>query len=164
MNRERPQGQGRRRINIEKIVDKSKQQVTFCKRRKGIFTKASELCTLCNAEVAILTFSSAGKIFSFGHPSADQVVNRYVHQTKSESESESSDDGELWWEKTIDECLGLEELKTYKSSLEELRDNSENNKFKVKEGEVLVDVFVGNVTDLDDKRLVPTGSNPLHNR
>lgn len=41
---------------------------------------------------------------------------------------------------------------------------SENNKFKVKEGEVLVDVFVGNVTDLDDKRLVPTGSNPLHNR
>lgn len=126
MNRERPQGQGRRRINIEKIVDKSKQQVTFCKRRKGIFTKASELCTLCNAEVAILTFSSAGKIFSFGHPSADQVVNRYVHQTKSESESESSDDGELWWEKTIDECLGLEELKTYKSSLEELRDNVAN--------------------------------------
>ncbi|KMT01003.1 hypothetical protein BVRB_9g222640 [Beta vulgaris subsp. vulgaris] len=47
-------------------------------------------------------------------------------------------------------------------------DTSNNNKykFKLKEGGVVIDddKFVGNVTDLDDKRRVPTGSNPLHNR
>uniref|UniRef100_A0A803MC40 MADS-box domain-containing protein n=2 Tax=Chenopodium quinoa TaxID=63459 RepID=A0A803MC40_CHEQI len=136
---------GKRKIAIEKIEDKARKQVTFTKRRKGVFKKASELCTLCNAEVAVLTFSGAGKVFSFGHPSADEVINRYINGSKSSSSSLSldsssvtnehvgkekllhgatcSDEQDLcWWQKPV-EGLGLEELEKIMTSLIELMNN-----------------------------------------
>ena len=61
---------------------------------------------------------------------------------------------------SVARSLVLDKERDHQMSLNQ----SEKNRFKVKEGEVLVDMFVGNVTGLDDKRLVPTGSNPLHNR
>ncbi|GMH06832.1 hypothetical protein Nepgr_008672 [Nepenthes gracilis] len=70
---------GRRKIPIAPIRDKNKKHVTFSKRRSGLFKKASELCVLCSAEVAIITFSEAGKAFCFGHPTADAVIKRYLH-------------------------------------------------------------------------------------
>lgn len=130
--------QGRRKIPIEKIADKAKKQVTFSKRRKGIFNKASELCSLCNAKIAVITFSGAGKIFSFGHPSIDEIVNRYLHgSTTSLEDSLDNVNGHLskemlnvatcnhdlfWWEKPV-EGLGLEELEQYMVLLKELRNH-----------------------------------------
>lgn len=63
---------------MAKIPNQSNLQVTFSKRRSGIFKKASELCTLCGVEVAIIVFSPANKPFSFGHPSVDSVVDRFL--------------------------------------------------------------------------------------
>lgn len=71
---------GRQRIPIEKISKKSHLQVTFSKRRSGLFKKASELCTLCGVEIAIIVFSPADKAFSFGHPEVESLINRYVAQ------------------------------------------------------------------------------------
>ncbi|KAF7127889.1 hypothetical protein RHSIM_Rhsim11G0149200 [Rhododendron simsii] len=45
---------GRQKIKIAKIEIKNHLQVTFSKRRSGLFKKASELCTLCGVEIAIL--------------------------------------------------------------------------------------------------------------
>ncbi|CAA7032970.1 unnamed protein product [Microthlaspi erraticum] len=61
-----------------KIKKESHRQVTFSKRRAGLFKKASELCTLCGAEVGIIVFSPAKKPFSFGHPSVESVLDRYL--------------------------------------------------------------------------------------
>ncbi|GMH23887.1 hypothetical protein Nepgr_025730 [Nepenthes gracilis] len=72
------------------ISDKNKKHVTFSKRRSGLFKKASELCVLCGAEVAIITCSEAGKVFCFGHPTADAVIKRYLHGKSSSSSSSSS--------------------------------------------------------------------------
>lgn len=69
---------GKRKIEIKEIEEKNKMQVCFSKRRKGLFGKASELCTLCDAQIAIITFSRGGKAFTFGHPSPDAVINRYM--------------------------------------------------------------------------------------
>ncbi|WMV25311.1 hypothetical protein MTR67_018696 [Solanum verrucosum] len=33
---------------------------------------------LCGAEIAIVIFSQDGKVFSFGHPSVDTLVERYL--------------------------------------------------------------------------------------
>ncbi|XP_022740213.1 agamous-like MADS-box protein AGL61 isoform X2 [Durio zibethinus] len=44
------------------------QQVAFSKRRSGLFRKASELCTLCAVETALVVYSPSGKAFSVGHP------------------------------------------------------------------------------------------------
>ncbi|KAE9617501.1 hypothetical protein Lal_00035034 [Lupinus albus] len=69
--------QGRRKIEMKKIAKKSSLQVTFTKRRKGLFQKASELSTLCGAEITLIVFSPGEKVFSFGHPSVNAVIDRY---------------------------------------------------------------------------------------
>ncbi|WOH16554.1 hypothetical protein DCAR_0936110 [Daucus carota subsp. sativus] len=68
---------GRQRIEIKKLQG-NQQQVTFSKRRKGLFNKASELCVVTNAEVAVLAQSVGGRVFAFGHPSVDRVVEAYL--------------------------------------------------------------------------------------
>ncbi|MED6180554.1 hypothetical protein PIB30_011317 [Stylosanthes scabra] len=69
---------GRQKIPIEKIPKKSHLQVTFSKRRSGLFKKASELCTLCGVEITIVVFSPADKAFSFGHPEVESIIDRYL--------------------------------------------------------------------------------------
>jgi len=69
---------GRQKLEMVKIANESNLMVTFSKRRSGLFKKASEISTLCGAEVAIIVFSPGKKVFSFGHPSVEKVVERYV--------------------------------------------------------------------------------------
>ncbi|KMZ66208.1 Agamous-like MADS-box protein AGL61 [Zostera marina] len=69
---------GRQKIEIKKIENEEARQVCFSKRRTGLFKKASELSVLCGAEISVVVFSPAGKVFSFGHPSVDSVIDRYV--------------------------------------------------------------------------------------
>ncbi|XP_059650062.1 agamous-like MADS-box protein AGL62 [Cornus florida] len=69
---------GRQKIKMAKIEIKNHLQVTFSKRRSGLFKKASELCTLCGVEAAIVVFSPAGKVFSFGHPNVEAMVDRFI--------------------------------------------------------------------------------------
>nr|KYP75238.1 Agamous-like MADS-box protein AGL62 [Cajanus cajan] len=63
---------------MKKMSNESNLQVTFSKRRSGVFKKASELCTLCGTDVALIMFSPSDKVFSFGHPSVDAVIERYL--------------------------------------------------------------------------------------
>ncbi|XP_047948970.1 agamous-like MADS-box protein AGL62 [Salvia hispanica] len=67
---------GRQKVKMVKMENHSNLQVTFSKRRAGLFKKASELCTLCGAEAAIVVFSPANKVYCFGHPSVEDVVDR----------------------------------------------------------------------------------------
>ncbi|PNX78692.1 MADS-box transcription factor [Trifolium pratense] len=71
-------GKGRQRIQMKKMSNESHLQVTFSKRRSGLFKKASELCTLCGVDVALVVFSPSEKAFSFGHPNIDTVIDRYL--------------------------------------------------------------------------------------
>lgn len=70
-----PRGSNRRTL----IEDTKARHVTFSKRRSGIFKKASELCTLCAVEIAIIIFSPAGKAHSFGNPSPNYVINHLTN-------------------------------------------------------------------------------------
>ncbi|PKI31650.1 hypothetical protein CRG98_047958 [Punica granatum] len=56
---------GRGRIEIKKIENVNSRQVTFSKRRNGLFKKANELSVLCDAEVAVIVFSNTGKLYEF---------------------------------------------------------------------------------------------------
>ncbi|KAK4284446.1 hypothetical protein QN277_001278 [Acacia crassicarpa] len=75
----RRRSKGRQKIEIKKMENESNLQVTFSKRRAGLFKKASELCTLCGVEVAIIVFSPGEKAYSFGHPSVDTVLDRFLN-------------------------------------------------------------------------------------
>jgi len=68
---------GRRKVEIVKMTKESNLQVTFSKRKAGLFKKASEFCTLCDAKIAMIVFSPAGKVFSFGHPNVDVLLDHF---------------------------------------------------------------------------------------
>jgi hypothetical protein len=55
----------RRKIQIQKIDSITARQVTFSKRRRGLFKKALELSTLCDAEIALIVFSSTGRLYDY---------------------------------------------------------------------------------------------------
>ncbi|PPD88547.1 hypothetical protein GOBAR_AA31191 [Gossypium barbadense] len=85
---------GRGKIEIKRIENTTNRQVTFCKRRNGLLKKAYELSVLCDAEVALIVFSSRGRLYEYSNnkdyptfhiePSMDYVncVNIY-HVIKS---------------------------------------------------------------------------------
>ncbi|KAK7319024.1 hypothetical protein RJT34_03733 [Clitoria ternatea] len=54
---------GKKKVEIKRIENKSTRQITFSKRRKGLMKKARELSVLCDAKVALVIFSSTGKLF-----------------------------------------------------------------------------------------------------
>ncbi|MFS7972053.1 putative transcription factor MADS-type1 family [Helianthus anomalus] len=53
----------RQKTQIRKIENLAARQVTFSKRRRGLFKKAQELSTLCDVDVALIVFSATGKLF-----------------------------------------------------------------------------------------------------
>ncbi|ONH90688.1 hypothetical protein PRUPE_8G069300 [Prunus persica] len=67
----------RRKIQIKKIDNTTARQVTFSKRRRGLFKKAQELSTLCDAEIALVVFSATGKLFEYTSSSVQQVIERH---------------------------------------------------------------------------------------
>jgi hypothetical protein len=56
---------GRKKVVLKRIEDKSSRQVTFSKRRNGLMKKARELSILCDVQVALIVFSSRGKLYEF---------------------------------------------------------------------------------------------------
>ncbi|XP_022768443.1 MADS-box protein SVP-like [Durio zibethinus] len=67
----------REKIKIKKIDNVTARQVTFSKRRRGVFKKAEELSVLCDAEVALIIFSATGKLFEFASSSMKDILGRY---------------------------------------------------------------------------------------
>ncbi|GMJ15220.1 SHORT VEGETATIVE PHASE, Flowering Arabidopsis QTL1, AGAMOUS-like 22 [Hibiscus trionum] len=67
----------REKIKIRKIDNLTARQVTFSKRRRGLFKKAQELSVLCDAEVALIIFSATGKLFEFASSSMKDILGRY---------------------------------------------------------------------------------------
>ncbi|OEL19036.1 hypothetical protein BAE44_0019947 [Dichanthelium oligosanthes] len=55
----------RGRVQLRRIQERVSRQVCFSKRRAGLFKKAFELTVLCDAEVALLVFSPAGKLYEY---------------------------------------------------------------------------------------------------
>ncbi|CAM8997471.1 unnamed protein product [Rhodiola kirilowii] len=75
----RKKSKGRQKIEIKKIQKPDQRQVTFSKRRTGLFKKAGELSVLCGAEVAVIVFSEGSKPYTFGHPDVNKVVEKYLN-------------------------------------------------------------------------------------
>ncbi|CAO2835179.1 unnamed protein product [Amaranthus hypochondriacus] len=81
---------GRQKIEIAKINDPNHRQVTFSKRRLGVFKKASEICTLCGVQAIIIVFSPGNRIFSFGHPNVKSIIDRYLCRNPSSCPPQTS--------------------------------------------------------------------------
>ncbi|KAH6789891.1 hypothetical protein C2S51_004897 [Perilla frutescens var. frutescens] len=80
---------------MAKIENETNLQVTFSKRRAGIFKKASELNTLCGAESAFVVFSPGNKPHSFGHPNVETVANRFLNAGNTDENQPTNDAEQL---------------------------------------------------------------------
>ncbi|KAK3220604.1 hypothetical protein Dsin_014574 [Dipteronia sinensis] len=124
---------GRQRIEIKKLEDETKRLVTFTKRRKGLFKKASEISQVCGAKTAVIVFSQSGKTYSCGD--VDSVFDRYLTgkvptdsdmvslERKKPVEKKEEETG-FWWEKTAEERM-VEWLMEYEATVLELKKNVE---------------------------------------
>nr|AIU94278.1 DAM6 for dormancy associated MADS-box transcription factor [Prunus pseudocerasus] len=77
----------REKIKIKKIDYLPARQVTFSKRRRGLFKKAAELSVLCESEVAVVIFSATGKLFDYSSSSIEDVIERYKAHTNGVQKS-----------------------------------------------------------------------------
>ncbi|PSS31295.1 Floral homeotic protein like [Actinidia chinensis var. chinensis] len=69
----------RGKIQIKRIENSTNRQVTYSKRRSGLFKKANELTVLCDAKVSIIMLSSTGKLHEYISPSVatKQLFDQY---------------------------------------------------------------------------------------
>ncbi|KAH1040528.1 hypothetical protein J1N35_042271 [Gossypium stocksii] len=128
---------GRQKIQIKKPENESSRQVTFAKRRNGLFNKASELCILCGCNIGIIVFSPKGKPFCFGHPDIDMILERYLNKNPNH------DDGLMMSGDDIAPCLEEfnKESRETLEKLEEEKSEAKRSKRKRREkneGTVLV--------------------------
>ncbi|XP_061341224.1 MADS-box transcription factor 23-like [Gastrolobium bilobum] len=65
---------GKQKRDIKKIENGKDLFVTFTKRKSGLQKKATEITTLCGANVDILMFSPTGKSFCYGDPSFESMT------------------------------------------------------------------------------------------
>ncbi|GKU95383.1 hypothetical protein SLEP1_g8745 [Rubroshorea leprosula] len=75
----------RGKTQMKRIENATSRQVTFSKRRNGLLKKAFELSVLCEAEVALIIFSTRGKLYEFSSSCMNKTIERY--QKKSEKHS-----------------------------------------------------------------------------
>ncbi|XP_010421899.1 PREDICTED: agamous-like MADS-box protein AGL11 isoform X1 [Camelina sativa] len=68
---------GRGKIEIKRIENSTNRQVTFCKRRNGLLKKAYELSVLCDAEVALIVFSTRGRLYEYANNNIRSTIERY---------------------------------------------------------------------------------------
>nr|AIZ95385.1 MADS39 [Erycina pusilla] len=78
---------GRGKIEIKRIENTTNRQVTFCKRRNGLLKKAYELSILCEAEVALIVFSSRGRVYEYSSNSTKSTIERYKKTSSNSSNS-----------------------------------------------------------------------------
>ncbi|KAH1154008.1 hypothetical protein GLYMA_18G105800v4 [Glycine max] len=80
---------GRGKIEIKRIENTTNRQVTFCKRRNGLLKKAYELSVLCDAEVALVVFSTRGRLYEYANNSVRATIERYKKANAAASNAES---------------------------------------------------------------------------
>ncbi|XP_019173225.1 PREDICTED: MADS-box protein JOINTLESS-like [Ipomoea nil] len=75
----------RTKIEIKKIDNLTARQVTFSKRRRGLFKKAQELSTLCDVDIGLIVFSATGKLCHYSNSNMEEVITRHsMHIEKVE--------------------------------------------------------------------------------
>nr|ABK21847.1 unknown [Picea sitchensis] len=75
---------GKTKMEMKRIQNPSRRQVTFSKRKNGLLKKAFELSVLCDAEVALIIFSETGKISEFAsHDDVATILEKYRIYTET---------------------------------------------------------------------------------
>ncbi|KAI9398332.1 hypothetical protein POPTR_003G169700v4 [Populus trichocarpa] len=119
---------GRKKVELKRIEKKICRQITFSKRRNGLIKKARDLSLLCDVQVALLVFSSSGKLYEFSSAgSLAKILKRHGSYFEEKTAlSNGANDAELYhgkYEKKIKsfaELLQTVQRQVGNSNFEEL--------------------------------------------
>ncbi|CAI9264641.1 unnamed protein product [Lactuca saligna] len=82
---------GRGRVTLKRIENKINRQVTFSKRRSGLLKKAHEISVLCDADVALIVFSTKGKLCEYSTDSGmERILERYERYSYAEMQTKTT--------------------------------------------------------------------------
>ncbi|KAI7724936.1 hypothetical protein M8C21_005489, partial [Ambrosia artemisiifolia] len=82
---------GRGRVTLKRIENKINRQVTFSKRRSGLLKKAHEISVLCDADVALIVFSTKGKLCEYAsNSSMERILERYERYSQADMQHTST--------------------------------------------------------------------------
>ncbi|XP_078441525.1 agamous-like MADS-box protein AGL15 isoform X4 [Wolffia australiana] len=84
---------GRVKITMRKIENATSRQVTFSKRRRGLFKKAHELAVLCGVPVGLVVFSESRKLYEYSSTSLKDILSAYDDHPKLEEHVDAAMDG-----------------------------------------------------------------------
>ncbi|KAI3844466.1 hypothetical protein MKW92_014809 [Papaver armeniacum] len=147
---------GRKKIEIEKIDDPKRRIVTFSKRRKGLASKLSQLCERSDVEnAALITFSPAGKVFSYSYGSSssiDNTIERFLIGNETQSKKKQFVDSEEELD-TVEKLMAKKKLlmnlkQKMVDRMEELKISSSSSSQKNDEQEVKIESLA------EDERIV----------
>ncbi|XP_016501440.2 agamous-like MADS-box protein AGL62 [Nicotiana tabacum] len=120
----------RKSIRLAKIENQNNRQVTFSKRRNGVFKKANELVVMTGAEVGIIVCPQGSKPYTFGHPNVNETINKYVGEERPPSPSSPGIDDKYV---QMSRKANTKELNTRLNSLQDQLDFALNLKSKLKQ-------------------------------
>ncbi|KAL4204853.1 hypothetical protein AMTRI_Chr01g134250 [Amborella trichopoda] len=109
---------GRGKIEIKRIENTTNRQVTFCKRRNGLLKKAYELSVLCDAEVALIVFSSRGRLYEYANNSVKTTIDRYKKACADSSHSGTVSEANSQLMGDSVGSMTVKELRTLENKLE----------------------------------------------
>ncbi|XP_061956732.1 truncated transcription factor CAULIFLOWER D-like isoform X2 [Populus nigra] len=102
---------GRGKVELKRIENPTRRQVTFSKRRNGLLKKAFELSILCDAEVSLIVFSPTGKFYQFAShesvvllpPMMERTIARYRSEAGLSGPNDSHTRSLEFWRREIEE-------------------------------------------------------------
>eukprot|EP00800_Vazella_pourtalesii_P020996 TRINITY_DN762_c0_g2_i5.p1 TRINITY_DN762_c0_g2~~TRINITY_DN762_c0_g2_i5.p1 ORF type:complete len:588 (+),score=141.60 TRINITY_DN762_c0_g2_i5:205-1968(+) len=69
---------GRKKIAIERIPDNRNRQITFMKRKLGLFRKAYQLSVLCDCQISVIIMPKNNKLFQYSSSDMNSILQKYV--------------------------------------------------------------------------------------
>ncbi|XP_047309715.1 agamous-like MADS-box protein AGL62 [Impatiens glandulifera] len=85
-SRAKKRSKGRQRIPMDRRREREEdRQVTFSKRRSGLYKKVSELSIVCAIDFIVMILSASGKLFSFASPNMEFIAMKLLDNKKFES-------------------------------------------------------------------------------
>lgn len=68
---------GRKKITLTKLTDPRSRQVTFSKRKFGLFKKSYELSLMCGCDIAVILISSNNKLYQYSSENMESTLMKY---------------------------------------------------------------------------------------
>ncbi|GFP92416.1 agamous-like mads-box protein agl15 [Phtheirospermum japonicum] len=111
---------GRGKIEIKKIENTSARHVSFSKRRQGLFKKARELSILCDADVAIIIYSSSGRVYEYSSSDMTNILTRFNKCVESKQSPAVEHNAENQLQESNDADVLKQEIEKLKSKQRQL--------------------------------------------